>query len=333
LNTIFNHLDIKDNFDIHLVCPVCHHIYPHDSQGDAKCLNCSEPLFEPSTSRTKPRPCLQCPQNPLSNAILHLLSCTGIEEELDAWRCHVPEPGKRALIQDGEIWRTIKGNDGELFFDNSPECPNKDKLRIGITLGFDGFGYQCSCNAGTHSLGVLSNCIANLPTHLQYVLATVNVCFLTLNTWPKEFDSDELQFFMKNYIDNLISLYENRIMVKTPNYPSGMSSICMILVAVCCDHPALCKVCGFGGHRKEEGFCTLLGIICCHWYDSWIQTNTIRKQTDKKKHELDQIHDYLMMVCDQFIQAFFSSACLTNLKCPTGLDVYLNKWAILLEVC
>lgn len=41
---------------------------------------------------------------------------------------------------------------------------------------------------------------------------------------PKEFDSDELQFFMKNYVDNLISLYENGIMVKTPNYPNGMSS-------------------------------------------------------------------------------------------------------------
>ena len=29
----------------------------------------------------------------------------------------------------------------------------------------------------------------------------------------------------------------------------------VVLVAVCCDHPALCKVCGFGDHNKEEGFC------------------------------------------------------------------------------
>lgn len=41
----------------------------------------------------------------------------------------------------------------------------------------------------------------------------------------------------------------------------------MILVAVCCDHPALCKVCGFGGHRKEEGFCTR-----CHIKRSELKT-------------------------------------------------------------
>ncbi|KAG0703217.1 hypothetical protein DFH29DRAFT_874615 [Suillus ampliporus] len=304
LNTVFNHLNIKDNFNIHPVFPVCHHVYPHDSQGDTKCLNCSEPLFELSASRTKPRPHLQCPQNPLSNAILRLLSRAGIEEELDAWHCHVPDPGKRALIQDDEIWKTIKGNDGELFFDNSPEHPDKDKLRIGITLGFDG-NAQLGC-----------------PVKLYCELADTFAILTTKSHGPKEFDSNELQFFMKNYVNNLISLYENGIMVKTPNYPNGRQ-VHMILVAVCCDHPVLCKVCRFGGHRKEEGFCTrchikhselktrdtmdydirmsvidpmhsfLLGIIHCHWYDSWIQTNTIRKRTDKNKRELDQIHDYI----------------------------------------
>ncbi|KAG0706543.1 hypothetical protein DFH29DRAFT_872312 [Suillus ampliporus] len=153
LNTIFNHLNIKDNFDIHPVCLVCHRVYPHDSQE--------------------------------------------IEEELDAWRCHVPEPGKHTLIQDGEIWKTIKGNDGKLFFNNSPECPDKGELCIGIMLGFDGFGYQHSRNAGTHSLGILSNCIANLPTHLRY--QPQNMMVFGITPGPKEFDSDELQFFMKNY--------------------------------------------------------------------------------------------------------------------------------------
>ncbi|KAG2045524.1 hypothetical protein BDR06DRAFT_978149 [Suillus hirtellus] len=47
---------------------------------------------------------------------------------------------------------------------------------------------------------------------------------------PKEFDSNQLQFFMKNYVGNLISLYENGIMVKTPNYPNGCQ-VRMILVA------------------------------------------------------------------------------------------------------
>ncbi|KAG1724980.1 hypothetical protein EDB19DRAFT_2028707 [Suillus lakei] len=67
---------------------------------------------------------------------------------------------------------------------------------------------------------------------------------------PKEFDSDELQFFVKNYVDDLIRLYEHGINVKTPNFPD-----------------TLCKVCGFGGHHKEEGFCTR-----CHIKRSELQT-------------------------------------------------------------
>ncbi|KAG2070461.1 hypothetical protein BDR04DRAFT_1118327 [Suillus decipiens] len=90
-------------------------------------------------------------------------------------------------MQDGQIWKTIKGHDGKLFFNNSPDCCDKDELCIGITLGFDGFSYQHSRNVGTHSSG----------------------------------------------------------------------------------------------------------IIHCHWYNSWVQTNTSQKQTEKKEHELDHIHSYL----------------------------------------
>src|SRR5882762_7040286 len=29
----------------------------------------------------------------------------------------------------------------------------------------------------------------------------------------------------------------------------------VILLAVCCDHPALCKVCGFADHKSKQQFC------------------------------------------------------------------------------
>lgn len=31
--------------------------------------------------------------------------------------------------------------------------------------------------------------------------------------------------------------------------------VCVILLAVCCDHPALCKVCGFADHKLKQQFC------------------------------------------------------------------------------
>ena len=62
-------------------------------------------------------------------------------------------------------------------------------------------------------------------------------------------------------MDNLINLYENGIMMQTPKYRTGLSfdlpiehiliiypqigcQVLVALVAVCCDHPALCKYVG-----------------------------------------------------------------------------------------
>ena len=41
-------------------------------------------------------------------------------------------------MMDGEVWKSIKGHDGKLFFDNSPDHKNSDELWIGIAQGFDG---------------------------------------------------------------------------------------------------------------------------------------------------------------------------------------------------
>jgi hypothetical protein len=74
-------------------------------------------------------------------------------------------------------------------------------------------------------------------------------------TPEREFSADELQPFMEDYVDDLLNLYENGIVIQTPRFPNGRR-VRIILIAVCCDHPAMCRVCGFGDHRKEEGFCS-----------------------------------------------------------------------------
>jgi len=77
---------------------------------------------------------------------------------------------------------------------------------------------------------------------------------------PKEWSADELQFLMKEYVDELLKLYDEGVMVQTPLFPQGRR-VRIILLAVCCDHPAMCRMCGFGDHRKEEGFCSRCNII------------------------------------------------------------------------
>ncbi|KAI1786548.1 hypothetical protein LXA43DRAFT_1099092 [Ganoderma leucocontextum] len=97
--------------------------------------------------------------------------------------------GIKTRIQDGAIWWELRGADGELFFDNGLERLNPEELHLGITLSFDGFGYQRSSYAGSYSSGVLSVSFANLAIHLRYRQQNIKLCGLTPGL--TEFMADE----------------------------------------------------------------------------------------------------------------------------------------------
>ncbi|KAG1836493.1 hypothetical protein C8R48DRAFT_782935 [Suillus tomentosus] len=65
---------------------------------------------------------------------------------------------------------------------------------------------------------VMSSCIANLPTYLQ-------IYSVGITLRPKEFNIDQLQHFMKNYIDDVLALYDNGIFNKTPENPDGSGDL------------------------------------------------------------------------------------------------------------
>lgn len=158
LRTTFARLSLGDKFFICPLCPNCYRVYDPDSPEDARCTVCEIPLYKTrgvppitpvspridwGTSRTTKRPlkpALQSPMRLPSDLIAELISSTpDMEEELDKWRKDPPFDGKNyRRIQDGAIWRTIRGKDGERFFDNRPGRANAAELRIGVTMGFDG---------------------------------------------------------------------------------------------------------------------------------------------------------------------------------------------------
>jgi hypothetical protein len=78
---------------------------------------------------------------------------------------------------------------------------------------------------------------------------------------------------MATTVTELLKLYDDGIFVRTPKHPDGtcfeftswvFSTLTMlpgrrvrvILVAVCCDHPAMCKVGGFSDHKASNFPCT-----------------------------------------------------------------------------
>lgn len=147
LNTIFRNLGWDDIFRVHPMCPSCKRVYPANSPPDLECPHCSIPLFDKkpraksgndAPPRAKPR--LQCPQNPISDSILRFLWQDDNEKVCDEWRREAPTPGKTTRIQDGDIWKTLPDpTNNRPFFDNDAARPDADELRIGVTLGFDGW--------------------------------------------------------------------------------------------------------------------------------------------------------------------------------------------------
>lgn len=59
---------------------------------------------------------------------------------------------------------------------------------------------------------------------------------------------------MEIFVDDFIMLYRDGILVKTVRSPAGRL-VRVVLVVVCCDHPAMCKLGGFPDHGSKRYFC------------------------------------------------------------------------------
>ena len=92
-----------------------------------------------------------------------------------------------------------------------------------------------------------------------------------INPGPSAPNVAAVQYILKPLIDDLIHLYEEGIVIKTNNYPacktyrstfyfnSDLFSIGrrvrVAIIAICCDHPAMCRACGFADHNHARAPC------------------------------------------------------------------------------
>ncbi len=90
--------------------------------------------------------------------------------------------------------------------------------------------------------------------HVYYRYLPQNLLLCGLTPGPKELTGEELQYFMKAFVDDLLMLYDHGVLVQTLSHPAGRR-VCLTLIAVCCDHPALCRMCGFADHSTSGYFC------------------------------------------------------------------------------
>ena len=146
VKTTFKSLGLEDNFIVFAMCSSCRRIFQREDLGEnLDCTNCNQVLFHEAGKQKKSknatqnlRPCLQFPFRPLSSQLPELLNREGIEDALDSWRARESDEVLRDIM-DGDVWKELKGHNKKPFFDNDEKREDKDELRIGITLGFDGY--------------------------------------------------------------------------------------------------------------------------------------------------------------------------------------------------
>ncbi|GJF00435.1 hypothetical protein PsYK624_167230 [Phanerochaete sordida] len=243
------------------VCTACLRPYPPDSSGTAVCASCGSALYDTQpttiqqrsgrTSRTRPKPFLQCPYKSLEEQLCELIP--EIENLVDGWRAKPRTSGKYGDHFDGEVCKNLEGPDGSPFFrPDLSELPDGE-LRIGVTLGVDWFSYRRSLISASHSSCPMSFSIINLPPSLRYRAA--NLILTAIMPGPQEQSADEVQHFLHVIVDDLLRLWKDGIKISTPRFPDGRV-VRVALVGIVCDKPAAHKLAGYGSHSHRH-FCTL----------------------------------------------------------------------------
>ncbi|KJA24792.1 hypothetical protein HYPSUDRAFT_53569 [Hypholoma sublateritium FD-334 SS-4] len=160
-----------------------------------------------------------------------MLAVPGIETEIEKSRVKLraTTPGEYTNIFDGRVCHTLPCKDGSLFFDPSDEVCDSGELRIGLALGIDWFSYLRSQIAPSHTSCPMSFSVVNLPPHLRY--RTSNLLLSGIMPGPKEADFDQVHHYMRVVVNELLRLWENGVVIKTPKYPNGRL-VRVILVAL-----------------------------------------------------------------------------------------------------
>ena len=152
VQTTMKRFGIEDRFTIFPMCPTCFRIYNSNSSSDRKCDICFEPLFIKQThgplnvltwlqntagennDSGDSGPKLAIPVAPLSSLLAEFLAHDGIEEAVERWGLQDRNDNVMNDIMDGEIWKSLKGEDNHPFL--STNLPGNE-LRLGFTLSLD----------------------------------------------------------------------------------------------------------------------------------------------------------------------------------------------------
>ncbi|KAF7367179.1 hypothetical protein MSAN_00977800 [Mycena sanguinolenta] len=327
LTTVFSQLNLEDRFRSYPICYLCHRIF--DPLGsDVLCPDCECEIYrpqtrslfrrtfesapEPTTSRdldseeavigstsNKRQAHVVAPIQRLSDDLRHLFSRPGVVPAVNAWKSRKRSEQDLKCIQDGNVWNSIKGPDDKLFFFKG----DSDKeIRLGVTFSLDWFGRKTSNYGPSHSSGAMSFCIQNFENALRY--RAENLLLVAMPPGPTEQTSKQLQSYLAMTVDELITLYDDGIIIHPPEHPNGIR-VRVALIGIIADHPAMCKLCGFADHGHTEAPCTKCEVSRGERFTEMALRNEYAPRTAEKHRKL--CYEYRQLKSDEERDEFFAT--------------------------
>ncbi|KAJ7222107.1 hypothetical protein GGX14DRAFT_532195 [Mycena pura] len=134
---------------------------------------------------------------------------------VESWRTRTRTPvdGELKCMQDGRVWKEIKDTRGDSFFYGAS---SEEEIRLGVSFSLDWFDPSKSSFSPSHSSGAMSFCVQNLPNSLNGM------------TGLKKPTAEQLQPYLKIIVDDLIMLYDDGIVVKTPYHNATPCTKCKV---------------------------------------------------------------------------------------------------------
>lgn len=168
----------------------------------------------------------------------------GYEDLLDSNIHKQLDPNTYDDIWSGEMWKTFKGNSGEIYTQSS------GNLVFGLYV--DWFNpYGSGPFSKSLKTGVILLFCYNLPVEIRY--KPHNVFIYGLTPPPKEPTAIQLNNLLEPLITNLNKLWKGVLYSKTHKNPGGRT-IKVALWPILGDLPAIRKVCGASSHSAKK-FC------------------------------------------------------------------------------
>jgi hypothetical protein len=194
LDTVLLKLKLEDRFAVNPGCDICQRLFRPTIPRGSRCPDCNNEIFSaPSPSLFRrltgktpppPPPKLSVPLRTLSSLLTDAFAHGPLEDQVQEWLSHTPTPGQYTGFMDGRVAQELKDDNGNRFFD--PTSLIEGEIRLGVTWSVDWYVHRYSIGqfayflllrfspnngsySATHSVGIMSFCIANLSPELRYV--------------------------------------------------------------------------------------------------------------------------------------------------------------------